>query len=262
MVAGTPAMAMRPWPGRLPDPAPASAHVVLAGGEGSPLLLPSAERERADRFRFAEDRRSFIRAHTLLRLLLGQLLGTAPSEVPIAADAQGKPRLAGGSGPHFNLSHTRAAAAVAITAATPIGIDIELVRPLDDMEAIARDNFAAAETAAILGLPPGRRQDAFFSCWTRKEAVVKALGDGLSRPLSSFEVTVAGPARLLRLDGRHARNWTLAALPAVTGHHGALACPAPLRDIQVWSLDLPWAGAGHADPAEALAHPQPPVCEP
>ena len=126
----------------------------------------------------------------------------------------------------FNVSHSQGLAVVAVTRHREIGVDVEEVRPLPDAQPIAERCFSGEENRVFLGVPAADRLAAFFNCWTRKEAYLKALGDGLARPLDAFDVTLltGEPARLLRVKGdeREAARWSLRALYPALGYVGAL----------------------------------------
>lgn len=157
-------------------------------------------------------------AHGRLRQLLEPLVGIGAAQLEFAEEAYGKPVLTGAaseSGIHFNLSHSDTLGVVGWARGRAIGVDVERWRAMRDEAALVRRFFSAAENAAYDALPPERRSEGFFNCWTRKEAYVKAVGRGLGLPLHSFDVTLgAGPdARLLR-PSEHAadgRCWSLAA---------------------------------------------------
>ncbi len=158
--------------------------------------LCEEERARAERFHFDRDRERFIAGRGWLRVLLGRYRRIAPEAIRIAYGPKGKPHLDGG--PHFNVSHSGGLALLAFCADEEAGVDIEAVREMDDAEAIAHRYFDPAGIARWLAAP--HRTRAFFDCWTRKEAVVKALGEGLSLPApppseawSLFDVS-PGPA--------------------------------------------------------------------
>jgi len=111
---------------------------------------------------------------------------------------------------HFNLSHTAGLALVAVAGNGRVGVDAEIVRPEIEVADLSRRFFAPAEAAEILALSADVRLAAFFTCWTRKEAFVKALGGGLSVPLDRFQVSIRSekPARLLWLDGGESDQWS------------------------------------------------------
>lgn len=185
----------------LPPPALAACDAVLAPDE----------RARSDRFLRQEDRDRYRTSHAALRLILGRALGREPRALTFAAGPNGKPELAGAGrgGLAFNLSHSGRRALVGVSARGSIGVDVEAIRPLPDALRIARGHFAPDEADALARIPERAREAAFFGLWTRKEAVVKALGAGLALPLDHFSVTLPPAApRLLRMTGGSAA-WTL-----------------------------------------------------
>jgi len=223
---------VRVWLARLDCPAP-----VLAALD---RRLSTEERTRAAAFRFARDRRRFVAARGFLRGVLGRCLEVHPQEVKFAYGSHGKPRLAEeGSGLRFNLSHSGERAACALCLGSEIGVDVEAVRDLGDADDIAARFFSAAEGAALRRLPANERLEAFFHCWTRKEAYLKALGDGLARPLDGFDVTLlpAEPARLARVAGDEAEaaRWSLEQLDPGPGYVGAVAVQG-----RGWCLTSGW----------------------
>jgi 4'-phosphopantetheinyl transferase len=193
--------------------------------------LGAGERARASRFAFGHDRVRFIVSRAALRSILGRALGTWPYAVRFAYGSHGKPELAppfDRAGLTFNLSHSSAFALVAVTRDVRIGVDIERGRPLDDLRALAEQNFSPRERRALLALPDEQREPAFFRCWTRKEAFVKAVGDGLSYPLDRFSVSLRSDevARLEEIEGDEsaARQWTVLDLGMVPGYSAAAVC--------------------------------------
>ena len=143
--------------------------------------LTEDERSRSARFRFERDRRRFIVAHGALRDLLGRYLGINPEEIRFVTNPFGKPALdpALGSRLEFNLSHSADLALIAIAGAE-VGVDLERIRAQPDYAAIAGHCFSAAEADSLNSLPSHLQAEAFFSCWTKKEACVKARGEGLA----------------------------------------------------------------------------------
>jgi 4'-phosphopantetheinyl transferase len=197
--------------------------------------LDADERGRAARFVFPRDARRFRVARGTLREILGAYLGATPDAVRFVYAAAGKPALTAPfatAGVEFNVSHSGEVALYAIGAGSRIGVDVEQVRPLDDLEALAERNFSAAERRTLLALPPAAREPAFFACWTRKEAFIKALGDGLSYPLDAFTVSLAPgePARFVDIRGEPATaaRWTLAALDVAPNYTAAVAVDGPV----------------------------------
>jgi 4'-phosphopantetheinyl transferase len=186
-------------------------------------LLSAEERARSERMAKEETRRSFIAARGMLRCLLGWYLHRAPDTIVIGYEEYGKPAV---PGLHFNLSHCDATAVFAFSSECPIGVDVERVRSLPDRDRLAEHFFAAEELTVLESVPRERRDEAFFHCWTRKEAYIKAVGRGVQIPLDSFAVTLAPDqdAKILRIDGAEAeRDWQLHALPLQPGYVGALA---------------------------------------
>lgn len=203
--------------------APLPAVHELAG------FLSREERDRAARFVRAGERRRYIVARGCLRMLLAERLACAASAIEIAYLAHGKPIIAGrhsNSGLCFNLSHSDGLAVYAFAHRKRIGIDIERVRSLANADDIAEHMFSRSERKTYFSLDPPDRPLGFFNCWTRKEAFVKATGDGLSRPLDSFDVSLApgDEARILGLrDGsRDSCGWNLESFAVTDDFVGAV----------------------------------------
>lgn len=195
------------------------------------LLLSPPEREKAGRFHFVRDARRFIAAHGILRAILGGYLNLGPEEIAFAYGPSGKPFLAGGIGTgegvplHFNMAHSGGLGLFAVAAAGEVGIDLELRRDLPDLDRLARIVLTPRELAAYLGQDHDRKTRTFFASWTRKEAVVKACGDGVSLGLDGFEV----PLRRAGVVDLGARGrWLVRGLAVASGFAGALAEPAPM----------------------------------
>ncbi|HUO86882.1 MAG TPA: 4'-phosphopantetheinyl transferase superfamily protein [Thermoanaerobaculia bacterium] len=199
-------------------------------------LLSAEERARAERFRFARHRRRFTVGRGVLRILLGRAVGVDPGRVTFRYGAKGKPYLAGpasrGREPeiHFNLSNSDELAVIALCREADLGADVERLRPMPDGLAIAERFFSAAERRVLAAEPGERRDESFFRCWTRKEAYLKAVGDGITVRLDAFDVTLAAdePPRMLSIDGDPGRaaDWELVHLEPAPGYLGALALPA------------------------------------
>jgi 4'-phosphopantetheinyl transferase len=224
---------------------------------GAPLLtylreiLADDERVRADRFHFESDRRHFIAGRGALRILLAGYLARRPEEVRFAYSNYGKPRLADSYNRdhlQFNLTHSHGLALLAVTRQRDIGVDVERLRDIErDGEPLAARFFSPREAAVLRSLPPQLRREAFFHCWTRKEAYIKAHGMGLSLPLDQFDVSLHPdePAALLATphDPPQARRWSLHRLHPGEGYVGALAVEG-----HSWHL---WCGDWSADPSRA-----------
>ena len=211
------------WQAGLDDPAQPLAALWAT--------LSDDERARAERFRLERDRRRFAVCRGLLRALLAPLTGQAPAELRFRYGAQGKPALdAPGDGGllRFNVSHSDGVAIYAVTRGREVGVDLEHVRPVRDVEQIAERFFSTPECEALRAVPPPAKLCAFFTCWTRKEAYVKARGEGLGYPLDRFAVTVTpgGPAVLSPAGGADEREtapWSLTGLRQPEGYVAALA---------------------------------------
>jgi 4'-phosphopantetheinyl transferase len=233
-------------------------------------LLSPEERRRADAFRSAGLRRDYILAHAALRSVLGRCLGVSPDAVPFAPGSFGgmngmmglssiKPALtpAGVSGQpgrssktppdvRFNLSHTRGAALIGVTAGRELGIDIERQRPMEDLDGMARAVMSPEELGQWLALPPDERMTGFYHLWTRKEAYLKAIGLGLYRSLQ--EVTVPVSARPLERfsgnpwlvrDSAGSGLWTIVDIAAGDGYSASICCEgASIPALMVESLSL------------------------
>jgi 4'-phosphopantetheinyl transferase len=204
--------------------------------------LSSDERQRAARFHFDQHRDYWIVARGSLRVILGHYLGMPPDQVHFSVGPRGKLALArayGGWDLRFNLSHSGTIALFGITRGREIGIDLERVRPVPELDAIAARWFAPGERAVLRSLSPNQRLEAFFSCWTRKEAFIKATGDGLTRALDSFEVSLApeDPPRLLRsvTDPLEVERWSLQDLQPGPGYLGALAVEGRGWNLSFWN---------------------------
>ena len=187
--------------------------------------LSDDERERAERYRHVPSREQYVQARATLRALLGRYLGAKGDELRFAQAAQGKPSLPG-CGLHFNVSHTAGLALIAVTREGEVGVDVEYVRAFNH-DAFAERYFTPGETASLLAVPEGQRTEVFFHAWTRKEAFLKATGEGLALGLERIEVALVPwePARLVLLDGcpQRASEWSLSHLSPAEGYVGALA---------------------------------------
>ncbi|WP_158498780.1 4'-phosphopantetheinyl transferase superfamily protein [Magnetospira sp. QH-2] len=197
--------------------------------------LSPEERDHAARLHRAGDRRRYQSAHGFLRRVLAAYCGRPARDLAFSLGPHGKPRLAGtaaAGGLHFNLTHGASEVMVAVARHREPGVDVEAVAGIpDDFEKLAQAWFTEGEARDLQALSKDRRRQAFAAAWTRKEAVVKALGVGLSLEPDRVEVTIDPdqPIRLLSLDGdRHqADNWNIYHLEPSPGHVGALAVSGP-----------------------------------
>ena len=206
--------------------------------------LAEDERARADRFHFERDRNHYIVARGLLRQLLGRYLHRPAAEIVFAYGEHGKPELSGQfeSDVRFNVSHAQGVALLAFSRGREVGVDIEQIRPLEDAVQIAERFFSASEVVRFTAVSSEQKPQAFFNCWTRKEAFIKVIGEGLSCPLDSFDVTLkpGEPAELLQVRGSKeaAARWRLQNLEPALGYAGAV-----IAEGQVWELRcMQWAG--------------------
>ncbi len=155
-------------------------------------LLSRDEQLRAERYHFERDRRRFTVTRGILRTLLGAHLEMAPAAITFGYAENGKPFIADHASPiHFNASHAHERALYAISKSCALGVDIEYLNRDIDTNGLARRFFSPRECAGLKLIPEPARKRAFFACWTRKEAVIKATGEGLALPLDQFEVTAA-----------------------------------------------------------------------
>ena len=203
--------------------------------------LAADERAKADRFYFERDRKHFIVARGVLRDILGRYLNRAPDQLHFCYSGHGKPALApesAGGTFRFNLSHSHGLALYAVTQGREIGVDLERIRPDLAIEEIAERFFSAREVAVLLALPERLRPEAFFNCWTRKEAYIKARGEGLTLPLDEFDVSLAPgePAALLsvRANLHEAARWSLRELAPGPGYKAALAAEGRIWRLKCW----------------------------
>ena len=232
--------------------------------EALELILSADELARAQRFRFAKDRTHFIAARGQLRAILGRYLAREPQSLSFTYNDYGKPSLAsmparrtGGrpqgsplrepgvtqdDGLSFNVSHAQGMALYAFTRNRAIGVDVEYIQSQMEWESIAEHFFSPYEVNVLKAVSPDMRPIAFFNCWTRKEAYIKARGMGLSLALDSFDVslTPGEPAALLgiRENGQDIANWSLYALHPGSNYIAALAVEGHASSLQYWQCDL------------------------
>lgn len=205
-------------------------------------VLSSDELTRASRFHFSRDRQRFVAGRALLRTILAGYLRTDANGLTFSYSKKEKPSLASDhaeSGVTFNVSHSGGIALLAFTRGREIGVDVEQVRQDSDLEAIARRFFSMHEQNQLAALPAQKRIDAFFRCWTRKEAYIKATGDGLSLPLNQFDVSLeVGEANALvatRPDSSEAGHWLLREVPAGSGYMAAVCVRGKSWKLKNWS---------------------------
>jgi 4'-phosphopantetheinyl transferase len=219
--------------------------LVNASSEGFPqdllaLSLSEDERERAARFKFDKDRRLYIGGHAALRSLLSAYLKAAPGEIEFVSGTHGKPALAPpltAHGLEFNLTHSNELALIAAASRKAVGVDVECIKRDFDFEEIARRFFTAEEVAALFELPQPLQREAFFKCWTSKEAFLKAKGTGLSGKLDEVAITLA-PDQHVRINAS-VPGWSLTEITLCVEYGAALVVQGDPRRIRCYRWE-PW----------------------
>ena len=224
-------------------------HVWKASLDRDPSALDSFrqtlapdEQIRADRFRLKKHRDRFIIGRGVLRTILGMYLDRHPDQFRFRYTRYGKPELTAEEGAlSFNLSHSRDLALYAVTQEREIGVDVEFIREDINLLGIAKRFFSEREYAQLQALPESSQLQTFFDCWTRKEAFIKAKGEGFSLPLHQFDVSITPgrPAALLRAawNPDEAALWSLNSLAPATGYAAALAVEGKHWNLRYWNFD-------------------------
>ncbi|HEX8145170.1 MAG TPA: 4'-phosphopantetheinyl transferase superfamily protein [Pyrinomonadaceae bacterium] len=204
-------------------------------------LLSEDERERARRFHFDHHRARFILAHAAQRLILSHYLRLSPAQLRFRFNPYGKPALdlpAGDDALQFNLSHSGELALLAIGRGRAVGVDIEHIRAEFAHEQIAERFFSQREVSMLRALPENLRPQAFFNCWTRKEAYIKALGEGLSLALDGFDVSLIPGEQAALLSVRdnpgEVARWSLRELAPGEGYAAAMAVEGQDWRLSCW----------------------------
>jgi 4'-phosphopantetheinyl transferase len=207
------------------------------------MLLSTDEQGRGERFRFEQERRRFIVGRGTLRIILGRYLNLAPENLEFEYRPHRKPVLSAGllqPELNFNLSHSEEMMLLAVTQTREVGVDLEYIRPSLDVEKLAEQFFSPSERAELDALPSNKRLNSFFSGWTRKEAYLKARGDGMTYPLDQFSVCMDcdQPAKLLEVkdDPRELSRWSFHNLTPAPGYVGALAVEGHNWHLANWQL--------------------------
>ncbi len=218
----------------------AELDVPLRAQQLAPLLAPD-ETERARRFYFERDRISFTIARGVLRVLLGRYLGLPAGKVRFGYASHGKPYLLAGQshdGLNFNVSHSHGLGLFAFTKGRELGVDLEQIRQETSDKEIAERFFSQREVTCLRSLPSDLQAQGFFNCWTRKEAYIKARGEGLSMPLDKFDVTLAPgePAALLetRIAPGEVERWSFLDIFPGEGFAGAVAVEGNGWKLRCW----------------------------
>jgi len=204
-------------------------------------MLAADELGRAMQFKFQKDRRRFVAGRGLLRVILGLYLDVEPRHLHFCYSNYGKPALAPLPGQEpltFNISHSDGLALYAISRSRDIGVDVERIRFNVEYERLAERFFSRQENTALRALPSELKLEAFLNCWTRKEAYIKARGEGLSFSLDEFDVSLVPgePAKLLsaRSDPQEARRWSLQEIEPGPGFVAALAVEGHDWQLKCW----------------------------
>ena len=205
--------------------------------------LTPDEQKRADRFRFEIHRDRFIIGRGVLRAILGRYLNRHPNQLRFQYTSYGKPILSSETeNLRFNLSHSHDLALYAVTRRREIGVDVEFIRKDVNLLGIAKRFFSAQEYSQLQALSESSQLQTFFDCWTRKEAFIKAKGEGLLLALDQFDVSIAPgkPAALLRTkwDPGEASLWSLRSLKPAPGYAAALAVAEKNWHLRSWNYDL------------------------
>ncbi len=198
-------------------------------------LLSQNETTRVDRFKFDHLKRRYTISHGVLRQLLSRYTDTAPNQLQFVHNQNDKPSLACGS-VQFNISHSRHETLLAFTATQTIGVDLEIIRENVSCLDIARRFFSAAEVGVLTATPEAEQRSTFFRCWTRKEAYVKARGDGIAASASTFTVSLE-PDRPSLIDGIDDDiDWTLTNLPEIESFKSALCVRGSVDRVRCFAL--------------------------
>ena len=198
--------------------------------------LSTDEKARADRFVFRRDRNHFVGTRGILRELLGRYLSRSPEDLQFDYGVLGKPSLRREifkQSIQFNVSHSHGLALLAFTVGRNLGVDVEFVRSGFASEEIADRYFSPSEVAELRVLSPSLREEGFFLCWTRKEAYIKARGEGLQIPLDSFHVSLT-PRKPERLQSPDSSRWNLRSLSPDPRYVGALVAEGNDWQLSCW----------------------------
>jgi 4'-phosphopantetheinyl transferase len=191
--------------------------------EPRPAWLSEDERARTDRFKVAVARDRFLIARTFLREALAAMVGDYPAGLRFAYGIRGKPVLMG-SPYEFNLSHSDDLLVLGVVRGRVLGVDVERVRPMPEMKTVAASHFSPVEQAEFFALPAAMQARAFYTIWTRKEAYIKATGEGFRLPLRDFDVTFMPDdvPRLRRAEGDDPARWSFIHLEPAPGYIAAI----------------------------------------
>lgn len=203
-------------------------------------LLSSSEKEKADRFRFEKDKNCYVIARGLLRILLSRYLNIKSQKINFRYAEKGKPYLEHPSNIKFNLSHSKNCIVLAFTKNIELGIDVEYAKNNLEILQVAESFFSKQEIKALKSIQSIYRLSAFYNCWTRKEAFIKATGDGLSFPLNQFTVSLESSesAELVetRWDNKEKDLWSLETFTPQKDYIGAVASRNKIKGINYYKF--------------------------
>ena len=203
--------------------------------------LSPDERDRASRFRLETHRARYIFARGVLRQTLAEYVAVEPQHLRFQSNQFGKPSLLASSDAKivsFNVSHSEGLLLVAITLDRLVGVDVEWIRPIVEVDAIVRDCFGTGERALMAAASSSDKERVFHVCWTRKEAYIKALGKGLSIPLNSFDISAGDDPACAAVSNSAMAEWEVIDLPLPAGYVGALVVQKGIRRLR----RVTWAG--------------------
>lgn len=201
-------------------------------------ILNEVERERASKYRFDNDRDCFVIARGVLRKLLGNYLNMSPEAINFKFGKYGKPFLIASNGIEFNVSHSGDTIVLGFIKDDIIGVDVEFTKRKIEINKIVEHFFSDEEIAALFSLDKSYHTQAFYNCWTRKEAFIKALGSGLSFPLDQFVVSLDSAKEALLLDtkwdAKEKKNWVLKSFEPAENYIGAVSVKGLVTDLKYW----------------------------
>lgn len=206
--------------------------------------LSENEKTRASKFRFEKDRLTYVTARGVLRELISAYTHQSPSAIAFFYNEQSKPYIISDTSLKFNVSHSGEKILMSFSLEHEIGVDVEFNKRSIEIPQVAKSFFSKNETKALLCLPDVQQLSAFYNCWTRKEAFIKAKGGGLSIPLDQFEVSLLpeekAELRVIKWDQTDVVNWNLQSITVGEDYTGAVIVknPSALYDYFDWSLSL------------------------
>ncbi len=206
--------------------------------------LAPDEKARANRFVFRQDRNRYVAARGALRELLGRYLDRSPAAIEFDYSTKGKPSLRAARNERsiqFNVSHSHGLALLAFALGRNLGIDVEFIRPEFPADEIAQRYFSPKEVMELRTLPPSLRAEGFYLCWTRKEAYIKATGEGLHVPLESFNVSLT-PGQPERLESTDSDRWSMRSLYPDPLYAAALVAEGQHLRLRKWGWEAAHGG--------------------